>query len=201
MKRLSMLIVVGAVALGACASGSTPSAEQAEDLIPVDDSVSPVLSEAPIPVEPDEGTGDGAAPLDLPVVSPDLAAEVEIALADLTERIGDDRVIEVIAAHRLTWPDGSLGCPQPDMAYTQALVDGYRIEFADGGYLFIYHGASGSDPFLCVEGEEGSSGLVRTPAAPPPPSTTPPIEVLPTDPAKDDEPTEQFGGPSGPPDE
>jgi hypothetical protein len=33
----------------------------------------------------------------------------------------------VTQAEAVTWPDGSLGCPEPGMFYTQALVDGYQI--------------------------------------------------------------------------
>jgi hypothetical protein len=35
--------------------------------------------------------------------------------------------IEVVVAEEVTWPDGALGCPEPDGMYTQALVEGYRI--------------------------------------------------------------------------
>jgi hypothetical protein len=48
------------------------------------------------------------------------------------------------------WRDGSLGCPQPDMMYTQALVDGYLIQLSAGSRLYNYHGANGRDPFLCT---------------------------------------------------
>ena len=34
---------------------------------------------------------------------------------------------EIIHAEFVTWSDGSLGCPQPSVMYTQALVDGYWI--------------------------------------------------------------------------
>ena len=54
-----------------------------------------------------------------------LLAEI---LADASERAGvaaDE--LEVIAADAVTFNDGSLGCPVPGMAYTQALVDGYHV--------------------------------------------------------------------------
>ena len=34
------------------------------------------------------------------------------------------------AVQAVTWPDGALGCPLPDRAYTQALVPGWRIVVA-----------------------------------------------------------------------
>ncbi|MGI9529815.1 MAG: hypothetical protein ACR2NG_08890 [Acidimicrobiia bacterium] len=193
MRRILILTAVAALAFGACASDGGTSDDEASESLPVNELPSSASEETPIPVEPNEGIGDGAEPLEQPVVSPELADEVELALQDLEGRVDQDRVIRVVVAHELTWPDGSLGCPQPDSAYTQALVDGYRIEFADGTYRFVYHGAVGSEPFLCVEGEEGSPALAEVPA--------PPIELTPGDTSKEGEPTEQLGGPGGTPDD
>jgi len=193
MKRILTVITVAALALGACASDEGTADTEASESLPANDAAASTSEEAPIPVEPNEGIGDGAAPLDQPVVSPALADEVEAALQDLKARLDDDRVIEVVVAHELTWSDGSLGCPQPESAYTQALADGYRIELADGTYRFIYHGAVGSDPFLCVEGEEGSPELAEVQ-----PHS---IDITPVDVSKEGEPTEQLGGPGGTPDD
>ena len=33
----------------------------------------------------------------------------------------------------MTLPDGSLGCPQPGLAYTQMIVDGYKSSSKAGG--------------------------------------------------------------------
>lgn len=41
--------------------------------------------------------------------------------------------IVVVSCAEVTWPDGSLGCPQPGMLYPQALVDGYRVIVRAGG--------------------------------------------------------------------
>ena len=35
-------------------------------------------------------------------------------------------------AEAVTWNDGSLGCPEPGMMYTQALVDGYWVVIRAG---------------------------------------------------------------------
>jgi hypothetical protein len=58
-------------------------------------------------------------------------------LADAAERSGvaQDAIV-VVEAVSMTWNDGSLGCPEPGMAYTQALVDGYHVILdADGEEL------------------------------------------------------------------
>lgn len=52
--------------------------------------------------------------------------------------------VEVMAAEAVTWSDGSLGCPQPGMSYTQALVPGYRVVVQAGGEELHFHaGTSG----------------------------------------------------------
>lgn len=151
MKRILILTVVAALALGACASDEGTSDDETTASIPVSDLPSSASEDTPIPVEPNEGIGDGAQPLDEPVVSPNLAGVVDLAVADLAARLGNDVLIEVVVAHELTWPDGSLGCPQPDMMYTQALVGGYRIQLSDGDVDYDYHGATGQPPFLCED--------------------------------------------------
>ena len=42
------------------------------------------------------------------------------------ERVGPDQVA-IERAESVVWNDGSLGCPEPGMAYTQALVKGYWV--------------------------------------------------------------------------
>jgi len=74
-----------------------------------------------------------------------LASVVESALDDATRRTGIARSqLELLGAEAVTWSDGSLGCPQPGMMYTQALVPGYRVRIRAGGEVLDYHaGRSG----------------------------------------------------------
>ncbi len=136
-------MAVAAVLVAGCASDATNGDST---LPPAEDDNSDATG---TPVDPGDGIGDGSGGGDNPVVSDDLAPEIELAIADLTERLGAGATIEVVVAHEVTWPDGSLGCPEPGMSYTQALVDGYRIELTDGQATYDYHGADGGDPFLC----------------------------------------------------
>lgn len=72
------------------------------------------------------------------------------AVADLAEQEGvDPAEIEVVAHEQVTWRDGSMGCPQEGMMYTQALVPGYRIVLRVKGGEVAYHGARGGPPFRC----------------------------------------------------
>lgn len=81
-----------------------------------------------------------------------LQEATEQAVADAADATGvapDD--ITVVAAERVTWPDGALGCPEGDEMYTQALVEGYRIELDADGQTRHYHGQDGDAPFHCAD--------------------------------------------------
>lgn len=87
-----------------------------------------------------------------PGSDPVASEPAEAARADLADRLGvEPDTIEAGALERVTWRDGSLGCPDPDRSYTQALVDGYRIELRVDGTSYWYHGADGGDPFYCAD--------------------------------------------------
>lgn len=86
-----------------------------------------------------------------------LAAE---AASDLARRLEIDKSeVEVAEALFVTWPNSALGCPEPDMMYTQALVPGYRIRLVASGNSYHYHGARDKPPFYCP------TERVRAPAA------------------------------------
>jgi hypothetical protein len=75
---------------------------------------------------------------------------VEVAIADAAERFGvPEDEVAVAGALRVTWSDGSLGCPEDGTMYTQALVPGYLLTIEVAGQRVEYHGAEGQPPFLC----------------------------------------------------
>lgn len=118
---------------------------------------------------PDGPAGDSDAAIPDTVTSP-----VDFAIADLALRIGSAEGIIVVAVEDVTWRDGSFGCPQPGMSYTQALVDGYRIELSDGETTYFYHGGVGRSPFLCENVDEPGSATssdATTPRSPTAPTT------------------------------
>ncbi|WP_223171051.1 hypothetical protein [Microbacterium sp. NIBRBAC000506063] len=57
---------------------------------------------------------------------------------------------ELVTAERVTFSDGSLGCPQPGQSYTQALVDGMRVIVTADGKHYDYRFGRGDTPTLCV---------------------------------------------------
>ena len=78
------------------------------------------------------------------------AEMIEAALDDAANRSTTPRAgIKVISEEAVTWPDGSLGCPQPGMVYTQALVPGYRIVLQAGEQTLNYHAMSRGKPVFC----------------------------------------------------
>lgn len=79
-----------------------------------------------------------------------LDAAVRAARADAAQRTGvAAQALELLSAESVTWPDGSLGCPQPGMSYTQALVPGYRIRLLAGTQRLDYHANTRGSLVLC----------------------------------------------------
>ncbi len=77
---------------------------------------------------------------------------VDAAITDAAERFGvPESEVAVAGALRVVWSDGSLGCPEDGMMYTQALVDGYLLTVEVEGERYDYHGENGQPPFLCED--------------------------------------------------
>ncbi|NKI34958.1 hypothetical protein HFP89_07250 [Wenzhouxiangella sp. XN79A] len=73
-----------------------------------------------------------------------------LARADLARRLGvAEARVEVLERRAVTWPNGAMGCPEPGMMYTQALVPGVWIRLSVDGEDHLYHGRRDGEPFLC----------------------------------------------------
>ena len=57
--------------------------------------------------------------------------------------------ITVHSAQPVTWRDGSMGCPEEGMAYSQALVPGYRVILRSGDTDYAYHAGRNGRFILC----------------------------------------------------
>lgn len=80
----------------------------------------------------------------------DLEASTETAQAKLAVRLEVEiEDIAIVEARRVTWSDGAMGCPETDMMYTQALVEGYYIVFRVKEENYAYHAGSDGQPFYC----------------------------------------------------
>jgi hypothetical protein len=73
-------------------------------------------------------------------------------LTDLERQTGGSSDPEVVSAEAVTWNDGSLGCPEPGQAYTQAIVDGYQVVLEVAGERYDYRVGSGASVKLCDRG-------------------------------------------------
>ena len=110
-------------------------------------------STTPRPSTPSTTAGDPVGsnePLYPGQIDTGLNPFIDIAIADLAERLGaDPKQISTVSAVLVTWPDGSLGCPSPGMEYAQALQDGSIIELSYASKVYRYHSGGNRTPFLC----------------------------------------------------
>jgi len=119
------LVVLMAVGVAGCAA-AVESVDQAQ-------TPAPVLPEVPM--------------------NPTLESITTAVLEDAARRTGVARAnLSVESAGTVTWPDGSLGCPQPGMNYTMALVPGYRITVRAGERVLDYHASQRGYFVLCPMG-------------------------------------------------
>ncbi len=58
----------------------------------------------------------------------------------------------VVRAEAIEWPDGSLGCPEPGVVYTQAVVPGYWVELVSGDDRYDYRLTAEGDFVRCAGG-------------------------------------------------
>jgi len=89
-------------------------------------------------------------PTPAPVVGelpPTLQESIE---ADVEQRSGVARAaFTYLRAEAVTWSDGSLGCPQPGMEYTQAVVPGYWVIIRAGEAEYDYRVTERGSFVLC----------------------------------------------------
>jgi hypothetical protein len=139
--RASLVLSAAVLALAACSSGAASS--EGPSSVP-----SRPAATLPAETAPPEATPvTGEAPPEL----------VEAVIDDVVRRTGaDPATVEVVEAAEREWSDGSLGCPEPGMAYTQAIVDGYQVVVEVDGTRYDYRAASSGNFRLC-EGQLGGA--------------------------------------------
>jgi len=60
--------------------------------------------------------------------------------------------LAIVRAEAVVWNDGSLGCPEPGMEYTQALVNGYWVVIEAGGQTYDFRVGRDGNFRLCPAG-------------------------------------------------
>jgi len=80
----------------------------------------------------------------------DHKAQIEFSRKDLAQRLGVELdSVTFSGARPVDWRSGALGCPEPGMNYTQALVPGVLIYLRVGNEAHGYHAKRGGQPFYC----------------------------------------------------
>lgn len=137
MSRLSTLLVFGVFAAAAvrAADGNDPR-ERA---------MAPP-TRIPDPIETSN------TPPGQPVSTTAIPREVRRAVvADAARRFNvAESAVVLTRAEQVTWPDGSLGCPQPGQVYTQMLVRGFRVAAKTVEGELTYHTDSHGNVVSCA---------------------------------------------------
>jgi hypothetical protein len=61
--------------------------------------------------------------------------------------------LAVVRAEPAVWNDGSLGCSQPGLMYTQALVNGYWVLIKARGQMYDFRADNRGSFILCPPGQ------------------------------------------------
>ena len=140
--RTATLLVLLIVVVAACGAGAEPGTTTVATTMTTEGETTTMP-----PTDPEQ----------LPIVAP--------ARADLAQRLGvDPEEVEVVVAERVTWPDGSLGCPQPGMSYTQAIVEGSKVVLGHDERVYVYHAGTDDQPFFCPsEDKDGGHEFLPPP--------------------------------------
>jgi hypothetical protein len=126
----TLLFIAATILVAACTANSG-----------ADGSVSPAASASS---EAPAGGSDAGGGAQLP------ESIIEPIVVDAAGRLGvDPSEVTIVDAHPETWPDGSLGCPEPGMMYTQALVEGYQVIVQANGTQLDYRGGGQGGFRLC----------------------------------------------------
>lgn len=79
-----------------------------------------------------------------------LNRQVDLSKADLAARLdAPPESVALSGARQVTWRSGALGCPEPDMMYTEALVPGAVIYLQVDNTIHAYHASFAGEPFYC----------------------------------------------------
>jgi hypothetical protein len=107
-----------------------------------------------------------------PILVDPIAEEmVTLCRADAARRTGlDAGAIRLASVVTVTWPDESLGCPQPGIQYRQHETPGYRVVLRAGDETLVYH-TSARDVILCPPDQAILPGLIRQALATPLPQS------------------------------
>ena len=142
-----MRIFFSFVILWGCVLSSGCQADSVDAGVPFENTLNPVVE----PVSPTQGDSQIMPSLPIPADA-GLQDLIDKAIADLAKRLSIPAAqITLLETTPVVWPDSSLGCPQPGMAYPQVPEDGLLIRLQVGEQVYEYHSGGVREPFLCVK--------------------------------------------------
>ena len=110
----------------------------------------PIACQSLGPQVSEQASATSASEKDSREEATDFNQQLLFSKKDLAERLGiSAEVIKIKAARKIVWRSGALGCPKPNMSYTQALVPGVLIVLEVEGKIFGYHAQENQMPFFC----------------------------------------------------
>ena len=124
------------IVLAACTAGGGPDGPSGDPAAtPAEGSGEPGPSGAP------PATSGGSS---LP------ASITDPIVADAATSLGvEPSAVTIVEAKTESFSDGSLGCPEPGMMYTQAIVDGYQVIVEANGTQLDYRGSAPGKFRIC----------------------------------------------------
>lgn len=155
--RIAFIVCVGLLA-ASCGGGESAGGDDTTTAAPpttiTTTTTTPDVSITPAPTTKPQPTAS-TVPIPLPSIppgaDPEDNADVTFAVADLATMLGvAEGDVTVIGWEEVVWRDGSIGCPVPGFAYTQALENGMRIALEVHGDVYWYHQGGGRKPFYCA---------------------------------------------------
>jgi hypothetical protein len=136
---LIVLLTILSLALAACAPAGTMTP-------------APAATDSPQSGGGSDGDPVTREPLATPTADPIMAGIVLKVKADLAARAGlDPDLIEALNSEPVTWPDASLGCPEPGQSYAQVLSPGYLILLKAGREIYQYHTDDRGDTIMLCD--------------------------------------------------
>jgi len=158
---------------GSSAESPVPDQEEGIDgtAVPTTEPAGEPANEETPPGRPTRELPDSIQTVPPPDAQPVITGEVpqnilDEMTADLASRLNVSQgEISVTTAQSVVWNDGSLGCPQPGMFYTQALVDGYFVILTAGDESYNYHASQKGYFLLCENAAPSAPSDLGTPTS------------------------------------
>ena len=158
--RWNLLIILLALILASCMQDQVqkePLAPPSQEILsppPTDTSLQEETTKTELGTPlPDVPTQWDDMPKDPPLSiskSPGPQVLIERVKADLAQRLSvPASQIKAMEAKEVSWPDASIGCPQPGIVYPQTPTPGYLVVLEYAGKKFEYHASTRGAILYC----------------------------------------------------